>query len=213
MPILTLPNATKTPYHSRCMPARSSLAVSPMLYEFTSSAFEQASLAPSIHLYISISFLLNHLIHTKTTPSHTFLLVIFLRILLPSVTFIITLFHTAVRSSIPMKSGRRYMCSNHDTSCTTEESSFDSRQQQEVFSSPDRLWGPTGRLFKRHGGRFFRVYSGLGIKLILHAHLVPRIKMTAAIPVYPIRLHIETGKKFSYLPSFLTFLWIPHIIL
>jgi len=75
------------------------------------------------------------------------------------------------------------MCSNHETSCTTEESLFDSRQEQEIFSSPDRPWGPTGRLFKRHGGRFFRVYSGLGVKLILHAHLEPRLKMIAAIPL------------------------------
>jgi len=75
------------------------------------------------------------------------------------------------------------MCSNQDTRCTTRESLFESRWEQEFFSSPsrpDRARGSKGRLFKRNGGRSFRVQSGLGVKLTIHAHLVPRLKTTAA---------------------------------
>ena len=42
---------------------------------------------------------------------------------------------------------------------------------------PDRLWGPATILVKRYQGLFLRGQSGRWVKLTIHPHLVPRVRM------------------------------------
>jgi hypothetical protein len=65
---------------------------------------------------------------------------------------------------------------------------FDSRKGLEFFSSPplsDRLWGPPSFLSSGYQRLFRRGYSGRGVKLTTHLHLVPRLRMRRAIHPHP----------------------------
>jgi hypothetical protein len=91
---------------------------------------------------------------------------------------------------------------------------------------PDRLWGPTQTLIHWVRGFFPWAWSGRGVKLTIHLHLVPRLWMSGAIRQHPqyvfmawcvIRLrgnigNIEALRLFLFLlniaPWSLNLLWI-----
>jgi hypothetical protein len=69
---------------------------------------------------------------------------------------------------------------------TSKELGFDTRQMQEIFSSPqlpDRLWGTPSPLYRR---LFIQGLSGRGVKLTSNLHLVPRLEMLDSIPTIDI---------------------------
>jgi hypothetical protein len=50
---------------------------------------------------------------------------------------------------------------------------------------PDRFWGPPNLLSNGYQGRLPCWWSGRGVKLITHLHLVSRSRMRGAIPPLP----------------------------
>jgi hypothetical protein len=48
---------------------------------------------------------------------------------------------------------------------------------------PDRFWGSPSLLSNGYRGLFSRGYSGRGVKLTTHLHLVPRSRMVAIHPL------------------------------
>jgi hypothetical protein len=57
-----------------------------------------------------------------------------------------------------------------------------------MFSSrhrPDRFWGPQSLLSNGYRGLFPRVYSGRGVKVTTHLHLVPRSRKRGSIHPLP----------------------------
>jgi hypothetical protein len=50
---------------------------------------------------------------------------------------------------------------------------------------PDRFWGPPSLLFNGHWGALPCVYFGRDLKLTIHLHLVPRLRISGAIPSLP----------------------------
>jgi len=65
---------------------------------------------------------------------------------------------------------------------------FGSRMSWEIFSStprPDRLWDPPTLLSSGYQWLFPWGYSGRGVKLITHLHLVSKSRMHGAIPLLP----------------------------
>jgi hypothetical protein len=61
-------------------------------------------------------------------------------------------------------------------------------KDKRFFSSPKlpyRLWGPRSLLFIKHRGSFPGV-NGRGVKLTIHLHRVPKIRMSGAIHLLPI---------------------------
>ena len=60
---------------------------------------------------------------------------------------------------------------------TTEETGFNSRQEQDFFSSPKSLHG----LWGSPTGSFPHWYSGRGVRLYIHLHLVPSVRMHGAV--------------------------------
>jgi hypothetical protein len=70
----------------------------------------------------------------------------------------------------------------------TEESVFDSLQEQEFLYSLQRLQRPLSApslLSSRHRVVFPREQSTRGVKLITHLHLLPTLRMCGAIPQPP----------------------------
>jgi hypothetical protein len=60
------------------------------------------------------------------------------------------------------------------------------------FSFPksiDRLWNPSRRLFNGNKWHFFSGHGGQEVKLTTHLYLVPRLKMSGAIPTFSQMLH------------------------
>jgi len=80
---------------------------------------------------------------------------------------------------------------------------INSRQEMEYFSRlwkrPGLLWGPPSfLLFKR-----WRVFDrqgkiGTGVKQIIYLHLVPRLRMSEAKSLLPIRLHSRHWNDFTF---------------
>jgi hypothetical protein len=69
---------------------------------------------------------------------------------------------------------------------------------------PDRRWGPHSILFSWYRGSFLG-YSGRGVRLITHSHLVPRLRMSRAIPLLPLYAFMaRTGRTLPFTKSIVT---------
>jgi hypothetical protein len=54
---------------------------------------------------------------------------------------------------------------------------------------PERLWSPNSILYNGYWRLFPRGKSGLGVKLTMHPHLMPRSRMGTLYIYFPILLH------------------------
>jgi hypothetical protein len=83
----------------------------------------------------------------------------------------------------------RISTGNRAIGWTAEESSFDYRKVQEVFSCPQRpyqLWDPRSLLSIGYGGFFLQEVKRLGVKLTIFIHLLLRLRMVELYLYSPI---------------------------
>jgi hypothetical protein len=54
-----------------------------------------------------------------------------------------------------------------------------------VYKNPDRFWGPSSLLFNEYRS-YVQAINGWSVKMVTHLHLVRRLRMTGAKPLFPL---------------------------